>query len=409
MADNQDAALVSKKNRMTPEPQFEPYSKALEALLENLELASEHFGSGRQDSADVAFEEKARGLFLLQFAHVPAYQAFCRAQGKTPETVSRWSDIPAVPASAFKEFDLSSLPPTDRVTVFRSSGTTGQTRSEHAHSRESLRLYEASLWPWFEKHLLDGMGGFQVPQVELLALTPPPEQAARSSLVYMFEFIRRRVGALRSDFCGVTQAASDWTVHVPTALKWLQMTAERTQPALLLGTAFSFVHLLDALEEHRIKIPLPPGSRVLETGGYKGRSRTLAKPDLYRCIGDRLGIPPEFIVCEYGMSELSSQAYDHVAGHTLGKPRVFRFPPWARFEITDPETGGIAPEGRPGLLRIFDLANVRSVMALQTEDLAVRRGDGFELLGRSTEAEPRGCSLMSGDLQRPVARDQDTP
>ena len=48
-----------------------------------------------------------------------------------------------------------------------------------------------------------------------------------------------------------------------------------------------------------------------------------------------------------------------------------------------------------GLIRVFDLANVFSVLAIQTEDLAVRRADGFELLGRAALAEPRGCSLMA--------------
>jgi hypothetical protein len=41
------------------------------------------------------------------------------------------------------------------------------------------------------------------------------------------------------------------------------------------------------------------------------------------------------------------------------------------------------------------LANVYSVAAIQTEDLAVRRGDGFELIGRAALAGPRGCSLMT--------------
>jgi hypothetical protein len=54
-------------------------------------------------------------------------------------------------------------------------------------------------------------------------------------------------------------------------------------------------------------------------------------------------------------------------------------------------------EGQPGILRVFDLANVWSVMAVQTEDLAVKRGTGFELVGRAAAAEPRGCSLMSAD------------
>ena len=73
--------------------------------------------------------------------------------------------------------------------------------------------------------------------------------------------------------------------------------------------------------------------------------------------------------------------------------RLFRFPPWARVQIISPETGREVAEGETGLIRVFDLANVFSVMAIQTEDLGVRRGDGFELIGRAELAEPRGCSL----------------
>ena len=56
---------------------------------------------------------------------------------------------------------------------------------------------------------------------------------------------------------------------------------------------------------------------------------------------------------------------------------------------------GVGAEGETGLLRIFDLANVCSVLAVQTEDLAIRSEDGFELVGRAQLAEPRGCSLMA--------------
>ena len=79
----------------------------------------------------------------------------------------------------------------------------------------------------------------------------------------------------------------------------------------------------------------------------------------------------------------------------LAQPRVFQFPPWARAQIVSPETGREVAEGETGLIRVFDLANVRSVMAIQTEDFGVRRGGGFELIGRAALAEPRGCSLMS--------------
>ncbi|HEY5481636.1 MAG TPA: hypothetical protein VIL39_09175, partial [Verrucomicrobiae bacterium] len=60
-----------------------------------------------------------------------------------------------------------------------------------------------------------------------------------------------------------------------------------------------------------------------------------------------------------------------------------------------PETGGEVSESETGLIRVFDLANVYSVMAIQTEDLGIRHRDGFTLAGRAALAEPRGCSLMA--------------
>jgi hypothetical protein len=102
------------------------------------------------------------------------------------------------------------------------------------------------------------------------------------------------------------------------------------------------------------------------------------------------------------MSELGSQAYDGIAGEPdSSEPagRVFRFPPWARVRVVSPETGRPVKDGETGLLQVFDLANVYSVMAIQTGDLAVRRDDGFELLGRAATREPRGCSLMMAPTQ----------
>ena len=165
----------------------------------------------------------------------------------------------------------------------------------------------------------------------------------------------------------------------------------------LLGTAFSFVHLLDYLAENNLRFELPNDSRVMETGGYKNRSRTMPKAELHALITEQLGVPRENIICEYGMSELSSQAYDYEIHppSSIRYSHIFRFPPWARVQVISPEHGREVAEGETGLIRIFDLANVFSVAALQTEDLGIRRGDGFELIGRAPQTEPRGCSLMT--------------
>jgi hypothetical protein len=115
------------------------------------------------------------------------------------------------------------------------------------------------------------------------------------------------------------------------------------------------------------------------------------------------------------MSELGSQAYDHVtrdtwqvtrnssaSRHLSPVTRHFLFPPWVRVQIISPETNREVADGETGLIRVFDLANVFSVMAIQTEDLGIRRGDGFELIGRAQFAEPRGCSLMMDEPLTPA-------
>ena len=54
--------------------------------------------------------------------------------------------------------------------------------------------------------------------------------------------------------------------------------------------------------------------------------------------------------------------------------------------------------GKQGLVRWIDLANMDSVMALQTLDVAERTAQGFRLIGRLPRTEPRGCSLSAEDL-----------
>ncbi len=364
----------------------------------------------RQDQAattwsDERFNSLALELFTLQFQANPAYQTLCRARGRTPANVEHWTQIPAVPTSAFKELELSSLPVAERTRVFHSSGTTEQKPSRHFHGADSLAVYESALTHWFNRHL--GAAG------PLHFLTPGPAVAPHSSLIYMFETLRQQRSLPAANFLGNLAADGSWILNFPAVLAEFASARADDRPVTLLGTAFSFVHLLDYLAEHQLRFTLPAGSRVMETGGYKNRSRTLPKAQLHALITEALGIPPTHILCEYGMSELSSQAYavpsdewrvtnpgaiatdsSPVTCHSSLAP-PFQFPPWARAQIISPETGREVPDGQTGIIRILDLANVFSVAAVQTEDLGIRRGAGFELVGRAEKAEARGCSLMA--------------
>ena len=352
---------------------------------------------GWAEHADAEFNGLALMLFTLQFEHNTAYRRICMARGIQPSDVTHWSRVPAAPTAAFKELELTCLHPEQRTHVFHSSGTTGHSPSRHFHNTESLLVYESSLWSWFRQQI-----GDDVSRSRLLCLTPSPAQAPRSSLVHMFDVVRQRLGAPESAFLGRTAADGAWTLDFEDVMQAFEDGPKngRGTPELILGTAFSFVHLLDQLAENSRRLELPPGSFVMETGGYKGRSRALPKAELHALITERLGVPRSRILCEYGMSELSSQAYDSGARggegsfHAPPVARHFHFPPWARALVVSPETGREVADGETGLLRVLDLANVFSVMAIQTEDLAIRRGNGFELIGRATSAESRGCSLM---------------
>lgn len=331
------------------------------------------------------FAQLALGLFAFQFSQNEAYANLCRSECRTPDSVNCWEEIPAVPTRAFKSLDLTALPHSERQTVFRSSGTTQNERSLHHHNRSTLAVYEASLWAWFERHMVDGIAG------RLLFLFPKPSDAPESSLGHMMATVAKRLGNIERRFV----ADDQWRIDGQAATDFLHDCATQNEPVSILGTAFSFVHLLDFLDAEQVEFRLPAGSAAMETGGYKGRSREVAKPELHRTISSRLGIVPERILCEYGMCELSSQAYDGRLGQANPAPRLFRFPPWARARVVSPETLNEVALGQAGLLEITDLANVGSILCLLTEDLAKRHEDGFELLGRAELAESRGCSLMN--------------
>ncbi len=392
---------------MSPVPDLERCSERLRRFMRTSLCALDE-SALRPGVLEVEFSNLALDLFRVQFELNTAYRGFCERRDVRPGDLSDWRAIPAVPTAAFKDLELSCLPGATRTVVFHSSGTTAQRPSRHFHSPQSLALYKDSLWPWFARHLLDSTSsridrayakaGEKNRRFKLLILTPSPEQAPNSSLVHMGETIRRRYGGAGSVFLASVDEHGHWRVAAERVLHALEEALATARPVLMLGTAFLFLDLLEFLAERNMRLQLTADSRLMETGGYKGRSRQLPKAELHRGITEWLGIPESQIISEYGMSELSSQAYDRIAcGSSPGTSasRRYQFPPWARVQIVSPETGLEADEGETGLIRVLDLANVYSVMAIQTEDLGVRDGHGFELIGRASQAEPRGCSLLA--------------
>jgi hypothetical protein len=209
----------------------------------------------------------------------------------------------------------------------------------------------------------------------------------------MVALVMERLGAEGSGWFASSAHGID-TARLRTAL---DACTRDGRPVCILGTSFSFVHWLDELAERDERLTLPPGSRLMDTGGYKGRSRDVPADELRAHYHQRLGIAPGACINEYGMTELCSQFYDS----TLADPRGARrklAPPWVRTRVVDPDSLEEVPAGGRGLLQHVDLANLGSVMAVQTEDVGERITDGFLVHGRATGSIPRGCSIAMDEL-----------
>ncbi len=331
------------------------------------------------------FEPLALAAFAWQFERIAPYRALCERQGKTPATVAAWRDIPTVPAAAFATVELATGP---ALETFRSSGTLGAETSVHRHPFPDL--YRATIDAAFPAFCLP-RGDRPSLNPPMLALVPPRAVAPDSSLAFMVDHVLERFGGAGSD-----HAFGARGVEVGKARSWLSARQREHRPALVLATSFALADLLDFLARMNLKLRLAPGSAVFETGGFKGRTRTVSREQIEERLETFLGLGRDGVVFEYGMTELTGQCYTR--GLTGGDPSLYVAPPWMRVRALDPATLAELPEGEAGLLAILDLANVGSALHLLTEDWGSVEAGGFRLEGRAPDAALRGCSLLAEQL-----------
>src|SRR5438552_10580225 len=214
---------LANKNRMSVIASFNEFSARVHDFVRSAMVEP-------GDANQRLFDGLALELFALQFEHNLVYRKFCEARGISPQIIEHWTQIPAVPTAAFKEVELSCLPVTERASVFYSSGTTEHRPSRHFHNADSLGLYEVALLAWFSDRVLAdsqwSIASIQTPAPDGLAidcwrlaiLTPQPAQAPHSSLVHMFDTIRRAMGAPGSAFLSRVGTDGGWTLDLESTV-----------------------------------------------------------------------------------------------------------------------------------------------------------------------------------------------
>jgi hypothetical protein len=300
-------------------------------------------------------------LFQAQLAANPDLGRMLSTQSISYSWGSAPLDIYPLSVAAWRAGKAGAINSGIVAATYRSSGTTSADRSATVLDENGLAIYAAAIKAGFTKTF--GHRGETI-----LALMPDTEVAPESSLSAMCHIL------------GAEFVFGDmWQERL------IRIVEDAREPLILFGTAFAWVHFLDATSGI---IGLPKGSRLIETGGYKGKSRELPKATLYEALAQRFAISTDDIWSEYGMCELSSQFYSKGLG-----TRLVPSPSIRSFAI-NPITGSICDAEEDGLLVHIDAANWCSYAVIETQDWGNVDVDGhIELKGRAPGAKPKGCSI----------------
>lgn len=307
---------------------------------------------------DADFAREALATFRFQAERCAVYREYLGRIGVAPSDVTDWRDIPMLPIGFFKWRDVY-CGDGEPEKVFTSSNTGGGDASRHAMA--SLALYERAFTAAFERFYGEPR------RWSLYGLLPNYLSREGSSLVYMCD---RLIAA-----CG------SGGFYLDQYERLLDDMARDPKPKILLGVSYA---LWDLAERCAPKLR---DTVVMETGGMKGRREELPKEEFHRILCDAFGV--DAIHSEYGMAELTSQAYSDGGG-------VFRAPSWMRVlvrDVNDPFCH--LDDGRRGGLDIIDLANRSSCAFISTQDVGRTFADGsFAVEGRIDRSEIRGCNLL---------------
>jgi phenylacetate-coenzyme A ligase PaaK-like adenylate-forming protein len=312
-------------------------------------------------ATDQEFNQLCLFAFRYQYENIKIYKQFVDALNTNPQNVKHYAEIPFLPISFFKSHKLCSGTP---QCVFKSSGTTALTRSQHFVS--DLNMYQASFLQAFKQFYGD------IKSYRILALLPSYIQNGDSSLVFMADHLIKESKHKESGFY------LDDKKELINNLNFLEQQKHKT---LLLGVSYA---LLDLIESHQFQLK---NTLVMETGGMKGRRKEMIREELHQHLSQGFGV--KNIHSEYGMTELLSQAYSFGNG-------LFTSPSWMKVLIRDVnDPFQLMPEGQSGGINIIDLANIHSLSFIETKDLGkIYPSQDFEILGRFDDSDIRGCNLL---------------
>ena len=302
------------------------------------------------------FVDQCLDLYHYQLKNNKLYFDFCKLINKT-KVPKKITEIPFLPIQFFKTKKI--LTKSSYELKFLSSGTGGK-RSTHYVAEKSN--YIKSFVNCFESFFGSSK------DYCFLALLPNYLDNKNSSLIYMMNhFINNS-----------KYSSSNYYLKNYDKLKIQILDNNKNKiPTILFGVSFAlyeFSKICDIKIEDTI---------VIETGGAKNSKLSKSKIEIIEQL--KKNFKTKNVYSEYGMTEMLSQAYR--------KDSYYMTPKWLRFLIRDINNPYKIGCNR-GFVNVIDLANKHSCPFIATEDFAIQKKEGIDIIGRLSSSELRGCNNL---------------
>jgi Acyl-protein synthetase, LuxE len=335
------------------------------------------------DSIVPDFNTYCLRLFALHYQVNDIFREFCDAKKIRPGDVDQWQNIPMVYNDVFKTHLVASFPLEQSVMACLTGGTTSLTqRGRIFRDEDGKRLVFAAnrmmtgsyLFPDFR----DGR------RCRILILAPSPELAPSMGMAIGMDQTRQAFGTEDSQFL-----LGKSGIHVSALIKALRESEASGVPVALIGATSAYVYFFQACRRKNMTFRLPPGSRICDGGGYRGRFGVVTRDDYYAMVEEILGIPGSHCVNVLGEAETATNLFDDSLRRCVtGQPprkRTRPVPPWSRVLAMSIDDLKPLPDNEVGLLAHWDLANIPTVLAVITDNLGYTtdNGAGCEMVGRA--------------------------
>jgi len=311
----------------------------------------------------MSFEDLAIEIYNQQSNENVVYKRFLDIIGKNDLNPNSLEEIPLLPISIFKNQIIKTGKWNDEA-LFMSSGTESRANRSKHHVKD-LDFYNMVSSEIFKSF-------YPNEKYQIIALLPSYLENGDSSLVQMSKNLMSVYNSVQDRF---------YRYNFDDLYDFLNQKHETKK--ILIGVTFA---LVDFANKYKVE---DENLTIIFTGGMKNRKREMSFIEVYEILKE--AFPLSYIDAEYGMTEMFSQSYtqnDPMGNYSSG--RSLKILPK---EINDPFKKG--KNGKASQLGFIDLGNIDTLSFVLTDDLCiVDANQKFKLLGRISQSDLRGCTLM---------------